>query len=579
MRKFDFFIHYLKRYLRMLLIAVLLLLADVAVTTAMPWFMSEIVDRGVLAGDLDVIYGTGLQMIGISLLGCIVAFCSGVVMSVMAQKMSNDMRKDLFRKIHSLSFGQTDGMSSGLLVTRIMSDTQIITQFGASLLMLLVKPFALMLFGLGMMLMIHERLMGVFSVAVPIQLILMIVFIRRLNPLFTGIQLRIEKINAHIQESLSNLRLIKSYMSQSREEKNFRQENDDLLGLNLRIQFLLAVMNPLIMLAVNFVLIAIIYVGGGLVRGGEVEVGRVIAAIMYIQQIMMSLMMMGQIFQGAARAGVSCVRLKEIETMTPSVPEGTLSLEDPVRQIRAEELGFRYPGAAEDTEDVLKGLSFDIRPSCLTAIVGPTGCGKSTLAALLARLYLPSSGHLLVNGAEIRDWTEDSLQNRIVIVLQKSALCSGTVADNIRYGLDHATEEEIRAAARISQADEFIRKLPDGYGTMVSQQGNSLSGGQKQCIAVARALLRRPDVLILDDSCSAMDLATERNLRTALRAAYPDLTLIVISQRMRSIMGADQILVLDQGCLTEEGTHAELMQKSGWYREMVLAQSADGGEP
>ena len=573
-RHLKYFGQYAARHIPAILLAVLLLAGDVWVTTVLPWYMSEIVDLGVLRGSMETIRQISVRMVILALAGSIVAFFFSLITSVLSQRISNAMRKDLFRNILSLSYGQTDAMSPGKLLTRIMSDTQIVTQFGAAVLQMLLKPAALCILGFVMTMRISGRFAPVFAIGIPLQIVLLILFMRRLTPLFTQIQLKIEKVNSRIQETLSNLRLIKAYVHQDYENRKFQQENRDLLDLNLNIQFTLAIMNPLIMLIINLVLIGIIAVGSGLVRGGEAEVGRVIAAIMYIQQIMMSLMMIGQIYQVAAKAAVSCRRLEEIQRMNPSLTPGREPLTEPVQRLDVQNLSFRYPDAPPDSPPVLDQVSMRIPAGSFTAIVGPTGSGKSSLAALLARLTEASSGEVLVNGRNILDWTGESIRKHIVIDLQKSAMCSGTVADNIRYGLVSASPEEIRAAAEIAQADAFISAFPEGYDTEVAQQGASLSGGQQQCIAIARALLRKPDVLILDDSTSSMDLMTEARFRARLREAFPGMTLIVIAQRMATVTGADRIYVLEEGKIAAEGSHAELMDRSPLYREMVLAQSA-----
>lgn len=573
-RHLKYFGQYAGKHIPAILLAVLLLGGDVCVTTVLPWYMSEIVDLGVLRGDMETIRQISVRMVVLALFGSVIAFLFSLITSVLSQRISNAMRKDLFRKVLSLSYGQTDAMNPGKLLTRIMSDTQIVTQFGAAVLQMLLKPAALCILGFAMTMIISGRFAPVFAIGIPLQIVLLIIFMKRLTPLFTRIQLKIEKVNSRIQETLSNLRLIKAYVHQDYENRKFQQENRELLDLNLNIQFTLAIMNPLIMLIINLVLIGIIAVGSGLVRSGEAEVGRVIAAIMYIQQIMMSLMMIGQIYQVAAKAAVSCQRMEEIQRMEPSLDPGREPLTEPVRQMEVREVSFRYPDAPPDSPPVLDHVSLRIPAGSFTAIVGPTGSGKSTLAALLARLTEASRGEVLVNGRNILDWTGDSLRGHIVIDLQKSAMCSGTIADNIRYGLNSASPEEVRAAAEIAQADAFISAFPEGYDTEVAQQGASLSGGQQQCIAIARALLRKPDVLILDDSTSSMDLMTESRFRARLRKAFPEMTLVVIAQRMATVTGADRIYVLEEGHIAAEGTHAELMRQSPLYREMVMAQSA-----
>ncbi len=572
MKKLRYFRDYALRHKGLLCVALLLMFADVTVATVMPWFMSILVDDGVLAGSMDTVRSVSLRMVIVAFAGCFVAFLFSAAAAVFSQRINNEMRKDLFRKIHSLNYGQADSYASGTLLTRIMSDTQIVTQFGAAVFQMLLKPLALFILGFAMTLVISGRYAWIFAVSVPLQVLILVLFMRRLTPLFLRIQLRFEKINSFIQETLGSLRLIKSCVRQDYEARQFRRENDDLLGLNLKIQYTLAVMNPLIMLIINGVLIAILALSGVLVRGGETEIGGVIAAIMYIQQIMMSLMIMGQVYQVTAKAAVSCERLEEIRRLEPVHRDGTRILAEPVCSLEARDVTYFYPGSSGSTRPALDRISFRIPRGSFTGITGPTGSGKSTLVSLLARFTVPSSGTILLNGTDLTEWTSASLAGRIAVVLQKPALCAGTVADNIRYGLDSASMEEIRLAAHIAGADAFVSAMPDGYETEVTQNGASLSGGQKQCISVARALLRKPDVLILDDSTSSMDLVTESTFHARLRAQYPDITLIVVSQRIRTILRADQILLLENGRLSAAGSHSRLLEQSSLYREICSSQ-------
>ena len=575
MKHLRYYLPYVRKYIGWVFPALLFLAGDVWVATAMPWYMSEIVDHGVLAGSMETIRSLGWRMAFLALAGSLFAFLTAAITSILAQKINNDMRKRLFSRVHSLSFGQTDHLSPGTLVTRVMSDTQIVTQFGAAMLQMLLKPLALFVFGFIMMWIISRTYALVFAAVIPVQIVLMLLFVRRLNPLFTRIQLRMEKLNSRIQEALSSLRLIKVYLHQKEEAAAFRTENTDLMHLNLRIQYLLAIMNPLIMLLINVLLLVIIFVGGQLVRSGASETGRVIAAIMYVQQIMMSLMMMGQIYQVTAKAAVSCRRLEEIDRLTPRLPEGETPLQQPVHSLCCREITFSYPGAARPA---LTDIDLDLTIGGFTALVGPTGSGKSTLAFLLARYCAATEGTVLLNDRDILQWTGSSVGRRVVMVLQKSALCTGTIADNIRYGLADATDEDVRHAAEIAQADRFISALPQGYDTPVAQQGASLSGGQKQCVALARALLRNPEVLILDDSTSSLDMITELRFRTALRQAFPQLTLVVIAQRIATVEQADQILLLEEGRIAARGTHRQLLEHP-LYQNMARSQQAEAEAP
>ena len=572
MKHLKYFRDYAFRHKGFICLALILLLADVAVATVMPWMMSRLVDDGVAAGSMDLVKSISLQMALIALGGCVIAFLFSAVTAVLSQRISKEMRRDLFQKIQSLSYGQADRWSSGTLLTRIMSDTQIVTQFGASLFQMLLKPLAMFLFGFAMTLVISGRYAWIFAVAIPVQTVILLFFMKKLTPLFLKIQLRIEKINSLIQETLGNMRLIKSYLHQDYEERRFRKENDDLFGLNLRIQYMLAVMNPLIMLLINGVLVAILALSGVLVRSNEIEIGRVIAAIMYVQQIMMSLMMMGQVYQMTAKAAVSCERLEEIRQTEPSLRDGSRPLAESVRTLEARDVSYYYPGADSGSLPALDGISFRIEKGSFTGITGPTGSGKSTLACLLARFMDPTDGQILLNGTDLREWTIASLGGRIAAALQKPALGSGTIEDNIRYGLLSASEEEVRRAAWLAGADTFIDELPDGYATQVTQRGTSLSGGQKQCIALARALLRKPDVLILDDCTSSMDLLTEERFYKRIRENCPEMTLIVVAQRLRSIVRADRILLMENGRMPASGTHRELLEESRLYAEICRSQ-------
>lgn len=571
MKKLKYLFDYAFRHKGLLAAATVLLLGDVAVTNILPLLMSRIVDDGVMKGSIDTVKNISVIMAAVAFGGCLVAFGFSAVLAVFSHRVSNEMRKDLFRRVHSLSFAQTDRYSSGVLLTRIMSDTQIATQFGSAFFQMLLKPLLLFIFGFAITLTISGSYAWVFAVFVPLQAVILFLFMKRLTPLFLKIQLRIEKINSFVQETLGNLRLIRSYNHQENENAQFKGENDDLLGLNLKIQYNLAVMNPLIMLIINFVLIAILYVSGGLVRSGSVEIGRVIAAIMYIQQIMMSLMMIGQIYQAAAKTVVSCDRLEEIRSLTPEVPDGRKEVSGAFGSLECKDACYAFPGTQEGSPPAVDRVSLSVPRGSFIGITGPTAGGKSVLVSLLARFRLPTEGAVLLNGTDTRELAEASVRGKVTVVLQQNDVSSGTIADNIRYGLD-ATDEEVKAAAETAQADGFISALPEGYGTAVAQKGASLSGGQKQCIALARALLRKPEVLILDDCTSSLDLVTEGRFHAALREKFPDLTLIAVSQRLPALVQADRIYLMDEGKLVASGTHAELRESCDLYRSMCRAQ-------
>jgi ATP-binding cassette subfamily B protein len=567
---------YLKPYLAPVLLVFLLMIAEVAINTQLPALMSRIVDEGVLARNMEAVRRAGMVMLGLTAGGCVIGIATCVLSSIISQRYANDLRKDVYSKFLHLSVDQLDEMTTGSMVTHVMSDTQIVTQFLAQLVQMLIRPVLLLIFGLIMVLSISASLGWVFWVMIPIQVLLLLIFMKKMTPLFSILQGKTESINSTLQETLDNMRLVKAYAQEMHEGSRFDADNQAIMRTGLRVQTMMAVLNPLIMLLMNLAMLLILLLCGYEVAQNRMNIGGTMAAIAYVQQVLMAVMMVGQIFQFSSRARISAGRLHKVINMLPSQKDGDIILSEPLSQITLRDVTFRYPGAGPSTSPAIHHIDLDIHQGEYVAILGGVGSGKTTLASLLSRFYDPTGGTVTINGKEIRSYTLKSLRDKLVMVVQNSALCSGTVADNIRYGLQNADMEEVIAAARIAQAHSFIQALPNQYDTDISENGASLSGGQKQCIAIARALLRKPEVLILDDSTSAVDLATEARLFAALREYSGKCTMIVIAHRIASIVNADKIVVLDNGSIAGCAKHDELLARCGIYREMCDAQDPGG---
>lgn len=567
---------YLRPYLAPVLLIFVLMIAEVAINTQLPALMSRIVDEGVLARNMEAVRRAGMVMLGLTAGGCLIGIATCVLSSIVSQRYANDLRKDVYSRFLHLSVDQLDEMTTGSIVTHVMSDTQIVTQFLAQLVQMLIRPVLLLIFGLTMVLSISIRLGWVFWVMIPIQVLLLHFFMKKMTPLFSVLQGKTESINSTLQETLDNMRLVKAYAQEVHEGSRFEEDNQAIMRTGLRVQTMMAVLNPLIMLLMNLAMLLILLLCGYEVAQNRMNIGGTMAAIAYVQQVLMAVMMVGQIFQFSSRARVSAARLHKVINRTPSQRDGAVALSEAISQIALEGVTFRYPGAGSSTSPAVDRIDLEICQGQYVAILGGVGSGKTTLVSLLSRFYDPTGGTVTVNGKDIRAYTLKSLRDKLVLIVQNSALCSGTVVDNIRFGLQGADMEEVISAARIAQAHSFIQALPNQYDTDISENGTSLSGGQKQCIAIARALLRKPEVLILDDSTSAVDLATEASLFAALREYNSKCTMIVIAHRIASIASADKIVVLDNGVMTDCAKHDELLARCRIYQEMYDAQDPGG---
>jgi len=397
--------------------------------------------------------------------------------------------------------------------------------------------------------------------------------LKKAAPLFKKVQEKIDKINSVVQENVTGARMVKAYVREDYEEKRFGNAHDELVETNLKVHYVMAKMMPIMMIIMNAVVIAVIYVGGLEASVGNMFPGDIMAGITYVTQILMSIMMVSMIFQSLSRAKASADRIVEVLETEPAVLSGRL-LGNKSGDVTFEKVSFSYPNSSGIP--VLKNVSFEIKSGETVAIIGATGSGKTSLVNLITRFYDVTDGRVLVNGTDVREYDLTALRQRIAFVLQKSETFSGTIADNIRWGNPDATIEEVQAAARIAQADEYIQGFENGYDTVIGEKGATLSGGQKQRLSIARAIVKKPEILIFDDSTSALDFSTEAKLHKALREYLDDTTIIMIAQRVASIMGADRIIVLDNNTISAIGTHKELLETSPVYQDIYNSQMKGG---
>lgn len=575
-------LRYLKPYWVFALLCPLAMILEVSMDLLQPTLMSDIVDNGILgdaAADENLRYVliTGLKMLGFSLIGCFGGIASAAFGTSAAQKMGNDLRKDAFAKVMHMSFQQTDKFTTGSLVTRLTNDITAIQEFVAMSLRMFVRTGMQFIGGIAVILTLNVNFGIVLVISLPVQLIAVAIIMKKASPLFSIVQSRLDKVNSVVQENVSGARVVKAFTREEYEINRFDNANTDLMTTNLKVQKLLATLNPILMIIMNASVIAIIMIGGFQVEAKAMQVGEVMAAVTYITQILMSVMMVGMMFQQVSRSAASMKRVNEVLSTNPVISDGHKSADsDNSGTVEFRNVGFSYPGSSG--KPVLSGINLKAGKGQMIAILGSTGCGKTSLVNLVPRFYDATDGDVLVDGVNVKDYDVDTLRSKIGVVLQKSELFSGTVAENIRWGCETATDEEVKTAAKIAQAEEFIDGFNDGYDTMISEKGASLSGGQKQRMAIARAIIKKPEILIFDDSTSALDLSTEAKLHKALRENLSGVTVIMIAQRIASVMRADKIAVLENGSICAFGTHKELMETSSVYRDIYYSQMKQGEE-
>ena len=569
---------YLKPYALFAVLTPLSMVGEVLGDLLQPKLMSKIVDDGVLGQDMDLIIRTGLLMLLVLIGGGACGIAASAFGGIASQSFSRDLRVDVFKRVMGLSFEQTDKFTTGSLVTRLTADITAIQQMVDFMLRMLVRDSLLFFGGIIMMLTLNVRFGIIILCALPIEIIMMIIILKKANPYYSIVAKRLDSVNSVVQENVTGARVVKAYVREDTEEKRFDDANISLMESNLRVQTLMAILQPLLMIILNLSVIAVIVIGGWQVQAQAMKVGEVMAAITYLTQVLHGVMMMSMMFQTLAKASASANRLREVLETDPVIKSGSVSLSDKTGgTVSFKNVSFSYPETKG--RPVISDLTLDIKSGESVAILGATGSGKSSLVNLIPRFYDCTAGEVLVDGVNVKDCKLDELRKKVGIVLQKSELFSGTVEDNIKWGDKNATHEEVISAAQAAQADEFIQKIPAGYEGIIAEKGASLSGGQKQRLSISRAVLKNPEILILDDSTSALDLGTEAKLRVEIDRKMNGTTLIIIAQRIQSVKSCDRIAVLDHGKLCACDTHENLLKTCEVYQDIYASQvKTSGGE-
>ncbi len=567
---------YLRPYWKWAVLAPLLMALEVAMDLMQPRLVQQIVDEGIARGDLDFVVRTGLLQLGVAVVGMLGGVGCGVFAIMAGQYFGADLRSALFRKVQALSFGNLDRLETGGLITRLTNDVTQVQELVMMLLRIMVRVPLLLAGSLIMAVITSPELAWIFLVLIPVVLATLAWIINTTFPMFGEVQRRLDALNTVMQENLAGVRVVKAFARAAEEIRRFRGANDRLMDQNMKAVRISAVAMPMMMAVLNTGVVAAIWFGGVRVNLGSLQVGQLIAFINYLTQTLMSLMMISMLVMRFARAEASAERIHEVLNNTPDILPSAISTGIPIQagRVRFEDVHFSY--ARDGSNPVLQGISFTAEPGQTVALLGATGAGKSSLVNLIPRFYEPTGGRVMIDGINVHTIDESILRDTVGIALQESILFSGTIRDNIRYGRVEASDAEVVAAAKMAQADHFIRGFPDGYDSIVGQRGVNLSGGQKQRIAIARVLLTHPSVLILDDSTSAVDVETEAKIQAALAELPERQTRIVVAQRISTVLSADTILVLDDGRIAAQGTHQELLATSPIYQEIYYSQMDNG---
>jgi ATP-binding cassette subfamily B multidrug efflux pump len=562
---------FLKPYRAFLIIVFVLTFAQSLANLYLPTLMADIVDNGIVKGNIPYIYQVGGIMLLVTVAGAACAVAASFFSARISIGFGKIIRAMIFKHVIRFSLHEYDQVSTASLITRTTNDTTQVQQVLVIILMMMISAPLMAIGGIILAIQQDATLSWVLVAAVPVLCFAIYLIMSKAIPLFRLIQVKLDKLNLILDEGLAGVRVIRAFDRIQHEERRFDEANLDLTNTYIIVNRIVAFLMPVMMLVLNITSIAILWFGSIRINAGDMQVGALIAFLQYAMQILFAMLMVSMLFIMLPRAAASATRINEVLAMEPGIKEAEQVKDNDTQRgyVEFENVTFNYAGAEEPA---LANVSFRARPGQVTAIIGGTGSGKSTLISLIPRFYDIQSGRILVDGVDVREMSQEHLRSKIGLVPQKAVLFSGTIAENIRYGKEDATDEEVRHAADVAQATEFITSMQDGFDSVIAQGGTNVSGGQKQRLSIARALVRRPEIYLFDDSFSALDFKTDARLRAALRKETLDATVIIVAQRVSTVMDADQIIVLDDGHVAGIGNHRELMQTCEVYREIVSSQ-------
>jgi len=564
-------LRFIKPYRTILTIVIILAIVQALSNLYLPNLMADIVDNGIVKNDIGYIWRVGGLMLLVAIVGTLAAVVGVFYSSQVATGFGKIIRAQIFTRVAQFSLHEFDTLGTSSLITRTTNDTTQVQQVMIMILNMVITAPITLVAGVILAINLDAGLAWILVVAIPFLVTAIYLLMSYAIPLFRVMQVKLDKLNLVLDEGLTGVRVVRAFDRQRHEEQRFDQANLDLTNVGIRVNRITGSMMPIMMLVLNVSSIAILWFGAIRINNGEMQVGALIAFLQYAMQILFSLLLVSMMFVMLPRAEASADRINEVLAIDPEIKDADqLQWANEQRgYVEFQDVTFSYPGAEEPA---ISNISFRATPGKVTAIIGGTGSGKSTLVSLIPRFYDIDSGHILVDGVDIREMSQEHLRSKMSLVPQKTVLFSGTITENIRYGKDDASEEEIRHAARVAQAGDFIAEMQGNFDAVIAQGGTNVSGGQKQRLSIARALIRKPEIYLFDDSFSALDFKTDARLRAALKQETRESTVLIVSQRVSTVMDADQIIVLDEGRIAGIGTHKELMSTSGVYRDIVSSQ-------